>query len=114
MTNFSQKLFTIASLVLPNILFAQSFDLFGFASLLVSIINNTVVFLIFALAIIFFMYHIAKYIYAGNDEGQRTESRQYILYGIIVLTIMFSIYGVIGLVAATFGISSFGIPQFGR
>jgi hypothetical protein len=101
-------------LAFPNLLFAQSFDLFGLAQLIVGIINNTIIYLIFALAVIFFMYHIAKYIYSGNDEAQRSESKTYLLYGIIVLTIMFSIYGVIGLVASTFGITNFGIPQFGK
>ncbi len=112
--NFLKNIFTFLLLSFPNFLFAQSFDLFGLASRIVGIINNTIVYLIFALAVIFFIYHVAKFIYSGNDEAQRAESRTYILYGIIVLTIMFSIYGVIGLVASTFGISNFGIPQFGR
>jgi heme/copper-type cytochrome/quinol oxidase subunit 4 len=100
--------------LLPNLTFAAGFDLSGFVGLLVDFINNTVVFLMFALAVIFFIYHLAKYIYFGNDQAKRKESREYIIYGIIVLTIMFSIYGVIQLVAITFGISNIGIPQFGR
>jgi hypothetical protein len=105
-------------LLLPSLVFAQEsgFNLFGLVGNLVDVLNTTVIYLIFAFAVLFFMYHIAMYIYSGNDEGKRSESRKYMLYGIIALTVMFTTYGLIGLLAITFGIneSLIGIPSFGK
>jgi fumarate reductase subunit D len=115
--NMQKNIQKILSLILffsPTFVLAQGFSLFGFASMLLSFVNDVVVFLLFAFAVIFFIFNVVMYIYHGDDEGKRKESRDYIIYGIIVLTVMFSIYGVIQLVAITFGISNIGIPQFGK
>jgi hypothetical protein len=46
-----------------------------------------------------------------NWIGKTDGLNKYILWGLVVLTLMFTFYAVVGLISATFGIR-IGIPQF--
>ncbi len=95
---------------LPVFAFAQSYDsdLFGLAEYAKDLVKNTVLYLIFSLAIIFFLWNIFRYI-TNKDKIQ--TSKNYIIWGLIALTVMFTVYGLIALIAQTFGLQ-LGIPQF--
>lgn len=96
--------------LLPTFAFAQQydFDLFGLGNYLIDLIKNVALYLIFSLAIIFFLWNILMFI---KDPSKVKDSGKYILWGILALTVMFTIYGLIGLVAETFNLS-LGLPQF--
>jgi flagellar biosynthesis protein FlhB len=98
------------ALSLPAFVLAQTYDnsLFGLANYLIDLIKNVVLWLIFSFAIIFFLWNIIKFL---RDPSKVSQSGSYIIWGIVALTVMFSIYGLIGLVAETFGLEV-GIPQF--
>jgi hypothetical protein len=108
----NMKKFSLSFIFLfsPFITFAQRYDqdLFGLGEYLIDLIKNTFLWLIFSLAIIFFLYNIFNYI---RKPDKIQTSGTYILWGILALTVMFTVYGLIGLVAETFGLQ-LGIPQF--
>ncbi len=61
--------------------------------------------LLFALAFIYFLYGVLVYFINPLDTEKRAEGRQHVMWGLIGLFIMFSVYGIIRLVLGTFGIS---------
>ena len=111
MNKTNKLLITISVLAtLPAFAFAQSYDsdLFGLAEYAKDLVRNTVLYLIFSLAIIFFLWNVFRFI-INKDKIQ--TSKDYIIWGLIALTVMFTVYGLIALIAQTFGLQ-LGIPQF--
>lgn len=70
------------------------------------IINNSIIPLIFALATVFFIWGAVKYLIIGAaDEKNREQGRQFMIWGIIALAVMLSVWGLVGILSATFGIT---------
>ncbi|MEK7463962.1 MAG: hypothetical protein AAB610_02480 [Patescibacteria group bacterium] len=62
--------------------------------------------LIFALAILVFIWGLIGFFKNGEDSEARTTGQKHILYGTIGMAIMVSVYGIIRLVAASVGQTS--------
>lgn len=73
-----------------------------------TLILNPLIILGFVIATIFLFYAIAKMIWAA-DSSDLDKNKKDVMYGILGLFIMFSVYGILHLVLATFGISA---PSF--
>ena len=70
--------------------------------------------IIVALALIFFFYGLAKYILNSGDEEKRTEGKGIMIWGIIALFVMVSVWGLVNLLANTFEVndgSTINIPS---
>ncbi len=86
-------------------------DISGVACNILFIINSVLVPVLFALAFIIFLYGVAKtYIFSGGDEEGRKAGHQLILWGIIGFVVMISIWGLVNVVANTFGLSGSSAP----
>ncbi|PIQ31318.1 MAG: hypothetical protein COW61_03950 [Candidatus Yonathbacteria bacterium CG17_big_fil_post_rev_8_21_14_2_50_46_19] len=68
------------------------------------IILNPIIVLFFAIALIVFMAGVLKYIKNADNEKARTEGGLHIVWGIVGMFIMIAVYGILHLVAKTFGI----------
>lgn len=81
-------------------------------------ILNPVILLMFGLAMLYFLYGIVKFLStnAGDKGSERIEARNAIMWGIIGMVIMFSVYGIIDAILKTFGVTSENLgpiaPQF--
>lgn len=71
---------------------------------IIEIINRYIIPLIIGLAVITFLYGVGKYVTAGGEEAEREEARYTILYGIIIIAVMVSVYGLVRFVLNTFGL----------
>ena len=69
------------------------------------VIINPLILLAFALATLYFFYGIVKFLNPNTGEKDKLEARSAILWGIVGMAIMFSVYGIIGFVLSTFGIA---------
>ena len=77
------------------------------------IINYLLVPLLMAVAFIVFLFGVYKYFILGAaDEKDRTDGRQFTLWGIIGLVVILSIWGIVNLVMSTFGLSVGTAPAF--
>ncbi len=76
---------------------------------IVTLIVNPIVVLGFIVATIFFFYAIIQLI-AGADGGDLDKKRKNVIYGIVGLFIMFSVYGILRLVLTTFNIPLDNLP----
>ncbi|MEI8130226.1 MAG: hypothetical protein WCG55_01850 [bacterium] len=72
-------------------------------------IEQSIVPFLFAVAIVIFMYGVVKFI-GTQESSEREAGKQFMLWGIIALAVMFSVWGITTLVGSTFGIHNV-IPQ---
>jgi hypothetical protein len=69
-------------------------------------ILNPIIILGFALAFVYIIYSVVRFLSKDAADKDRIESRNAIFWGIFGLFIMFSVYGLIRLVLGTFGIDN--------
>ncbi|MFA7285485.1 MAG: hypothetical protein WC011_01395 [Candidatus Paceibacterota bacterium] len=77
----------------------------------ICIINTAVVPFIFALALVLFLYGVMQYVLNEADEGKREKGKQFMVWGIIALTVMVSVWGLVAILGGTFGLNISIIPQ---
>lgn len=86
----------------------------GVAITILSLINGVLVPLLFAISFIVFLYGIAKaYILSPGDEDAVKSGHKIILWGLIGFAVMISVWGLVNVVVATFGLagtSGSGVP----
>lgn len=69
---------------------------------LLYIIENNIVPLLITLATAYFLWGVLSYMMAAGDEKKLTEARYYILYGLIGLFVIVSMWGLVKLAVNTF------------
>ena len=70
--------------------------------------------IVVALALLFFFWGLAMYIMNSGDEEKKGEGRNIMLWGIIALFVMVSVWGLVNLLANTFEVndgSTIDIPS---
>lgn len=77
-----------------------------FLGKVVTEIVNPVIYLLAALAFVYFVWGGVKFIAGAGDEQARTTGRRAILGGLVGLAIIFGAFGIINLALGTFGIDS--------
>jgi ABC-type branched-subunit amino acid transport system permease subunit len=70
-------------------------------NVLIGGINNIVTVLI-VLALIVFMWGIIRFIYSANDSRDREQGKKFILWGLVTLFVLASIWGIMGILCTTF------------
>lgn len=91
--------------------FGCSFTICGVGGTIIYIINSILVPVLFALAFIVFLYGVAKaYIFSHGDPERVKAGHTLVLYGIIGFVIMLSLWGLVNIVASTFGLSGAVAP----
>ncbi len=95
------KTFSIVSglLMMPLIASAQSLE--GTLSTVSNLINTAIP-LILALAVLYFFWGLANYILAADEKKE--EGKNIMIYGIIALFVMVSIWGLVRMLQNTFGV----------
>lgn len=76
-----------------------------FASLvdtLIDFVIDPLVFLLIAVAVLIFLYGVVKFIGAAGDEAKRKEGKDLIIYGLIGLFVMVSVWGLVNVLVSTF------------
>lgn len=81
------------------------------ASTIIYTINNVLVPLLFAIAFLVFLYGVfKKYIWSRGNETDVDEGHKLILWGIIGFVVMISLWGLVNVVANTFGLAGVSAP----
>lgn len=65
---------------------------------------NRIVPLIISLAVVYFIFNVFKYAVAG-DEDKKAEAKKHMIWGIIGIFVMVSVWGLVAILQATFGTS---------
>jgi len=83
--------------------------LLGYATCL---INNSVIPLLFALAVVYFIWGVVQFVILGSgEEAKRTQGRQHMIWGVIALAVMIGIWGLVAILGGSFGIDTSILPQ---
>jgi len=65
------------------------------------------------LALVYFLYGVSQVILNSGDEAKLTEGKKTMLWGILALFIMVSIWGLAGIAADTFGLKATTVNNSG-
>jgi len=71
---------------------------------------NTVLPIIIALALLYFFWGLAKYILSAGDEAARGEARNIMIWGVIILFVMVSVWGLVNVLVNTFNLDTSSAP----
>ncbi len=74
------------------------------------IISESVIPLIFALAVAMFVWGVVQYVINSDEEAKKAKGKQFMIWGIIALTVMVSVWGLVKILGNTFGIE-YAVPQ---
>ncbi|MHB0865437.1 MAG: pilin [Minisyncoccota bacterium] len=76
---------------------------------IINIINGIFVPVLFALAFLTFIWGVFKYFILGADsDAERATGRKFVLWGIIGFVVILSVWGLVGLLGNTLGLSPGG------
>lgn len=87
----------------------------GIGQTILYIINSVLVPLLFAVAFIVFLYGIARaYIFSHGEPEEVSKGHRLILWGLIAFVVMISVWGLVNVVANTFGLTGAYAPPLPR
>lgn len=83
-------------------------DLLNYATCLLS---KSIVPLIFGIAMVLFIWGVVQYVIGTDDETKKKKGRTYMIWGLIALAVMTSVWGLVRILGNTFGVNTSIIPQ---
>jgi uncharacterized membrane protein HdeD (DUF308 family) len=83
-----------------------------FVSKLDQLIINPLILLLFALALVYFLWGVFEFLLNADNEEKRSAGKSHMLYGIIGLTIMIGVWTILSIIMNTFNITGIN-PQQG-
>ncbi len=73
---------------------------------IIGAINTAVVPVIFAFAFAAFIWGVTKYFFINaDDETKRAEGKQFVLWGILGMVVLFSVWALVNMLLSTLGIA---------
>lgn len=69
---------------------------------------NALIPLVFALALLFFLWGLAKFILNAGDEEAREGGKKIMIWGVVAFVVMVSVWGLVALIRSTLGITGTG------
>lgn len=94
-----------AAYLLPVVVFAQGAGVEGLLNKLARWINIATP-IVFALALLAFFWGLAVYIFNAGDEEKRKQGKDIMIWGVIALFVMVSVFGIVRILRETFGINA--------
>ena len=70
------------------------------------VIINPLLILLFAVAALIFFYGVFEFVRSASEASERKGAKDKIIWGLVGMFVMFSAFGIIGLLLDTFGIDS--------
>lgn len=77
----------------------------------VQAIVNPIIQVIFAIALVIFVYGIFEFVRGADRPDVRTKGQQHIMYGLIGLLIMTSVFTIINILLNTIGVTGSDVPK---
>ena len=87
-----------------KVAYANRFD--DFLKNVNSEIVNPLITLLFALAVVYFLYGVFEFISNQENEENKTTGKSHMLWGVIGITIMMGVWAILNLVLSTIGVDS--------
>jgi uncharacterized membrane protein YidH (DUF202 family) len=88
-----------------QVAYAASTNFNGFIANVDNMIINPLISLLFALAVVYFLYGVFQFIGNQENEEKKTTGKNHMLWGIIGIAIMMGVWAILSMVLSTLGIS---------
>jgi hypothetical protein len=102
------KKVTALSALLFALPFVASAQTFGSILGVINNLVNQLIPLTMALALLAFFWGLVKYIWSSGNEEGKADGKNIMIAGIVGLFVMVSIWGLVGIIAQTFGVRTGG------
>jgi uncharacterized membrane protein YidH (DUF202 family) len=76
-----------------------------------TVIINPLIGFLFALAVLYFIYGVAQFIFNPDNEEQKTTGKSHMMWGIIGITIMMGVWTLLNVMLKTFNITGVNPKQ---
>ncbi len=98
------------SVLLPSLALAQAGTIYNFSTLINRLDNviNLVIPFIVGLAVLVIIYGIFSFISSAGDEEKRATAKQFIIWGIIGVFVMLSVWGLVSILVNSFDLNGAG------
>ncbi|HPS21297.1 MAG TPA: pilin [Candidatus Paceibacterota bacterium] len=83
-------------------------DLINYATCLLS---KSIVPLIFGAAMVLFIWGVVQYVIGTDDETKKKKGKTFMIWGLVSLAVMTSVWGLVRILGNTFGVNTTVIPQ---
>ena len=103
MKRFIYKASLLALPLVPMIAGAQGFVSVDQSISTVTALINRLIPLVIGIGVLVFLWGLVGFVTAGGDEEKRKDARSLMIYGIIVLFVMVSVWGLVRILVTTFG-----------
>jgi len=98
-----KKIITIIALSIPTFVGAQTINNINDVTRKATDIGNTFIQILIAFAVIWIIFNVVRFLIVGADsEDKRKQARDAILYGVIGLFVILSIWGLVKILTNTF------------
>ena len=95
----------VLDLFFPNTAYAATSNLDTFIVHVNKLIINPLITLLFALALVYFLWGVFEFISNQENEEKKTDGKKHMLWGIIGIAIMMGVWTILSLILNTFNIS---------
>lgn len=75
------------------------------------IIGGSVIGLLFAVATAFFLYGVVQFLMNAEDQEKQAKGKAFMIWGIVALAVMFSVWGLVGVLQNTFDVKDSTSPD---
>ncbi len=100
------KVLPSLSVLLPGIALAQNFAWFTNIVTSLGKIVNALIPIAVSLALLVFIWGLAQFILASGDEGAKDEGKRRMIWGVVALFCIVSIWGIIAVMQNIFGVTA--------
>lgn len=77
-----------------------------------ALILNPLILLLFAIAFVYFIYGVITFIKLEPGDSKKKEALNSIIWGIVGMLIMFSVYGIIRFILDSFGVQNQTVENY--
>ncbi|OHA93672.1 MAG: hypothetical protein A3H52_01755 [Candidatus Zambryskibacteria bacterium RIFCSPLOWO2_02_FULL_39_26] len=105
MKNMIKKISIISSILLPATSLAALDGLRSFLTTFGGLLNQAIT-IVFGLAVVYFFWGIGQFVLHAGDQKMRDEGKKKILWGVIALFVMVSIWGIVKFIGDTLGVET--------
>jgi succinate dehydrogenase/fumarate reductase cytochrome b subunit len=92
------------ALLFTNVAYAASESVNDFISKVNTLIINPLIILLFALAVVYFLYGVFQFISNQESEEAKTKGKSHMLWGIIGIVVMMGVFTILNMIMNTFNI----------
>lgn len=93
----------VTLLATPLLTFAQVSNFDSLIQTLTGYVDRSIAFLMGA-AVLLFVYGVVKYMLAGGNEESIKEGKRFIIWGIVGIAVIVSVWGLVNLLTGSFGL----------